>query len=328
VNADIRPQVEGYVRKQAYRDGAYVQRGDVLFLIDPRNYQAALDHAKSTLARDVAALEKARLDVKRDRELIAGQVIPQQQFDNDLAAEREAEANVGSARATLAQAELNHGWTQVTSPLSGIAGIAQMQVGSLVSTSTVMTTVSQVDPIKAEFNISELEYLKSAKGTPWAEPAHGGEPVLELILEDDSTYPHGGNVVAINRQVDPRTGTIAVQGTFPNPGNLLRPGQYGKIRAAVEIRKGALLVPVRALNEIQGAYQVGVVDGDGRVDVRTVQLGEQVVNELIVERGLQPGEKVIVEGFARVRPGMLVSARPAVFGSTGSAAPGVASGGR
>jgi len=328
VNADIRPQVEGYVRKQAYRDGAYVQRGDVLFLIDPRNYQAALDHAKSTLARDVAALEKARLDVKRDRELIAGQFIPQQQFDNDLAAEREAEANVGSARATLAQAELNHGWTQVTSPLSGIVGIAQMQVGSLVSTSTVMTTVSQVDPIKAEFNISELEYLKSAKGTQWAEPAHGGEPVLELILEDDSPYPHGGNVVAINRQVDPRTGTIAVQGTFPNPGNLLRPGQYGKIRAAVEIRKGALLVPMRALNEIQGAYQVGVVDGDGRVDVRTVQLGEQVVNELIVERGLQPGEKVIVEGFARVRPGMLVSARPAVFGSRGSAAPGVASGGR
>jgi len=328
VNADIRPQVEGYVRKQTYRDGAYVQKGDVLFLIDPRNYKAALDNATSTLAHNVAALEKARLDVKRDRELIAGQFIPQQQFDNDLAAEREAEANVGSARAALAQAELNHGWTQVTSPLSGIAGIAQMQVGSLVSTSAVMTTVSQVDPIKADFNISELEYLKSAKGTQWAEPAHGGEPVLELILEDDSTYPHGGNVVAINRQVDPRTGTIAVQGSFPNPGNLLRPGQYGKIGATVERRKGALLVPVRALNELQGAYQVGVVGGDGRVDVRTVQLGEQVANELIVERGLQAGEKVIVEGFARVRPGMLVSARPAVLGSMDSAAPGVAGEGR
>ena len=328
VNADIRPQVEGYVRKQAYRDGAYVQRGDVLFLIDPRNYKAALDNAKSTLAHNVAALEKARLDVKRDRELIAGQFIPQQQLDNDVAAEREAEANVGSARAAVAQAELNHGWTQVTSPLSGIAGIAQLQVGSLVSTSTVMTTVSQVDPIKAEFNISELEYLKSAKGTQWAEPAHGDDPVLELVLEDDSTYPHPGRVVAINRQVDPRTGTIAVLGAFPNPGNLLRPGQYGKIRAGVEIRKGALLVPVRALNDLQGAYQVGVVDGDGKVDVRTVQLGEQVANELIVERGLQAGEKVIVEGFARVRPGMLVSARPAVFGSMDSAARGVAGGGR
>src|SRR6266436_10106437 len=328
VNADIRPQVEGYVRKQAYRDGAYVQRGDVLFLIDPRNYQAALDLAKSTLARNIAALGKARLDVKRDRELIAGQFIPQQQLDNDVAAELEAEANVGSARANLAQAQLNHGWTQVTSPLSGIAGIAQLQVGSLVSTSTVMTTVSQVDPIKAEFNISELEYLTSAKGNQWAEPAHGGEPVLELILEDDSPYPHGGNVVAINRQVDPRTGTIAVVGSFPNPGNLLRPGQYGKIRAAIDVRKGALLVPVRALNEIQGSYQVGVVDGDGKVDVRNVQCGQQVANELIVERGLQAGEKVIVEGFARVRPGMRVSAKPAAFGSTDSAAPGAASEGR
>jgi len=328
VNADIRPQVEGYVRKQAYRDGAYVQQGDVLFLIDPRNYQAALDNAKSTLAHNVAALEKARLDVKRDRALIAGQFIPQQQLDNDIAAEREAEANVGSARAALAQAELNHGWTQVTSPLSGIAGIAQKQVGSLVSTSTVMTTVSQVDPIKAQFNVSELEYLTSAKGTQWAEPAHGEEPVLELILEDGSTYPHGGTVVAINRQVDPRTGTIEVLGAFPNPGNLLRPGQYGKIGATVEVRKGALLVPVRALNEIQGSYQVGVVDGDGKVDVRNVQCGQQVANELIVERGLQAGEKVIVEGFARVRPGMRVSAKPAAFGSTDSAAAGVASEGR
>src|SRR5437016_543109 len=327
VNADIRPQVEGYVRKQAYRDGAYVQPGDVLFLIDPRNYQAALDHAKSTLARNIAALGKARLDVKRDRELIAGQFIPQQQLDNDVAAELEAEANVGSARANLAQAQLNHGWTQVTSPISGIAGIAQLQVGSLVSTSTVMTTVSQVDPIKPEFNVSELEYLTSAKGTQWAEPAHE-EPVLELILEDGSTYPHGGTVVAINRQVDPRTGTIEVLGAFPNPGNLLRPGQYGKIGATVEVRKGALLVPVRALNEIQGSYQIGVVDGDGKVGIRTVQPGEQVVNELIVERGLQAGEKVIVEGFARIRPGMLVRATPAAFGSTDSAAPGVASEGR
>ena len=328
VNADIRPQVEGYVRKQAYRDGAYVQRGDVLFLIDPRNYQAALDHAKSTLARNIAALGKARLDVKRDRELIAGQFIPQQQLDNDVAAELEAEANVGSARANLAQAQLNHGWTQVTSPLSGIAGIAQLQVGSLVSTSTVMTTVSQVDPIKAGFNISELEYLTSAKGNQWARPGEGGDAVLQLKLEDDSTYPHPGKVVAINRQVDPRTGTIAVVGSFPNPGNLLRPGQYGKIRAAVDVRRGALLVPVRALNEIQGSYQVGVVDGDGKVDVRNVQCGQQVANELIVERGLQAGEKVIVEGFARVRPGMRVSAKPTAFGSMDSPAPGVASGGQ
>ena len=328
VNADIRPQVEGYVREQVYREGAYVKQGDLLFLIDPRNYKAAVDQVSSTLTRNIAALEKARLDVKRDRELIAGGYIPRQQFDNDLVAEREAEANVGSARAALAQAQLNHGWTQVTSPISGVVGIAQTQVGSLVSTSTVMTTVSQVDPIKARFNISEVEYLQSAKGNQWAEPAHGHEAVLELVLDDGSTHPERGTVVAVNRQVDPRTGTIALLGAFQNPGNLLRPGQYGKIRATVEVRKSALLVPVRAVNEIQGAYQVGVVGGDGKVEMRTVQLGEQVGNESIVEQGLHAGEKVIVEGFARVRPGMLVSAAAAAFGSTASATSSVGSGGR
>src|SRR6266478_8785932 len=321
VNADIRPQVEGYVRKQAYRDGAYVQRGDVLFLIDPRNYKAALDNAKSTLAHNVAALEKARLDVKRDRELIAGQFIPQQQLDNDIAAEREAEANVGSARAALAQAELNHGWTQVTSPLSGIAGIAQKQVGSLVSTSTVMTTVSQVDPIKAQFNVSETEYLHAAGGNHWAEPVRGGEPTLELILDDGSVYTHRGTVVVTNRQVNVQTGTIALQGSFPNPGNLLRPGQYAKARAAVDTRKDALLVPQRAINELQGAYLVGVVAADGKVDVRTVRAGEWVGDLWVIEDGLHPGEKVIVEGFARVRPGMSVRAMPAPESSTASASP-------
>ncbi len=328
VNADIRPQVAGYVRQQVYRDGAYVQQGDVLFLIDPRNYKAALDEASSTLARNVAALEKARLDVKRDRMLIEGQYIAQQQLDNDVAAEREAEATVGSTRATLAQAQLNHGWTKVTSPMSGIVGIAQTQVGSLVSASTAMATVSQVDPIRAAFYISETEYLQSARGNRWADHSRAQEPALELILDDGSIYPHRGTVIAINRQVDSRTGTIALLGAFPNPGNLLRPGQYGKIRAAVDVRKGALLVPVRALNEIQGTYQVGVVDGEGKVDVRTVQVGEQVANESIVERGLQAGEKVIVEGFARVRPGMVVRATPAAFGSTASVGPDTVGGGR
>src|SRR5438132_1137503 len=170
VNADIRPQVEGYVRKQAYREGTRVGRGDLLFLIDPRNYKAVADQARATLTRNIAAFEKARLDVKRDRQLIAQQAIAPQQLDNDLTAEREAAANVESSRATLAQAQLNQGWTQVTSPIDGIVGIAQAQVGSLVSTSTVMTTISQVDPIKAQFNISETEYLRSAQGNHWAEP--------------------------------------------------------------------------------------------------------------------------------------------------------------
>jgi len=319
VNADIRPQVEGYVRKQAYREGTYVGQGELLFLIDPRNYKAVADQAKSALDRSMATLAKARLDVKRDRQLIASEAIAPQQLDNDLAAEREAAASVESARATLAQAQLNRGWTQVTSPIAGIAGIATTQVGSLVGTSSVMTTVSQVDPIKAQFNISENEYLRSARGNHWVEPTESAEPILELILDDGSVYPQRGAVVVANRQVNPQTGTIAIQGAFPNPGNILRPGQYAKVRAAVETRKGALLVPQRAVNELQGAYQIGVVASDAKVDVRTVRAGEQVGNQWIIEQGLQPGEKVVVEGFARVRPGMVVRASPASDNSTASA---------
>jgi RND family efflux transporter MFP subunit len=319
VNADIKPQVEGYVRKQVYREGAYVRQGELMFLIDPRNYKAVADQARSTLDRNAAALAKARLDVKRDRELIAAQVIPAQQLDNDLAAEREAAATVETSRATLAQAELNRGWTQVTSPIAGIAGIAQAQVGTLISTSSVMTTVSQVDPIKAQFNISETEYLHSAGGNHWAEPVRGGEPTLELILDDGSVYPHRGTVVVTNRQVNVQTGTIALQGSFPNPGNLLRPGQYAKVRAAVDTKKDALLVPQRAINELQGAYLIGVVAPDGKVDVRTVRAGEWVGDLWVIDDGLHPGEKVIVEGFARVRPGMSVRAMPAPESSTASA---------
>src|SRR6267378_7882973 len=203
VNADIRPQVAGYVREQVYREGAYVDRGQRLFLIDPRNYKALADQAKSVLQRNLATLAKARLDVQRDRQLIASQAIAPQQLDNDVAAEREAAANVASARATLAQAQLNHGWTQVTSPISGIAGIATLQVGSLVGTSSVMTTVSQVNPIKAQFNISENEYLRSARGNHWADPAESAEGILELILDDGSVYPRRGAVIVANRQVNP-----------------------------------------------------------------------------------------------------------------------------
>jgi membrane fusion protein (multidrug efflux system) len=322
VNTDIKPQVEGYVRKQVYREGTFVGQGELLFLIDPRNYKTLADQAKSTLDRDVAALGKARLDVGRDRQLIGQDAITQQQLDNDLAAERQAAATVELDRATLARAQLNSGWTQVTSPIAGIAGIALAQVGTLVSTSTTMTTVSQVDPIKVQFNIAETEYLRSAEGNHWAEPGRGAEPALEIILDDGSIYPHRGSVVVTNRQVNPQTGTIAIQGAFPNPGNILRPGQYAKVRAAVEMRKEALLVPQRAVNELQGAYQIGVVAADGKVDVRTVRTGEWVGDLWVIEDGLHPGEKVIVEGFARVRPGMLVRAVPAApETSTASASP-------
>lgn len=324
VNADIRPQVAGYIEKQVYREGTFVHDGQLLFLIDPRNYKDAADQAKSTLDRSLATLAKARLDVKRDKELIAAQAITRQQLDNDLAAEREAAASVELARAALRQAQLNRGWTTVTSPISGIAGIAQVQVGNLVNASTTMTTVSQVDPIKAQFNISESEYLRSAQGNHWADPAESAEPTLELILEDGTIYPRRGTVIVINRQVNQQTGTIAVQGSFPNPVNLLRPGQYAKVRTAITTRKGALLAPQRAINEIQGTYQVGLVGADGKVAIRAVRTAEAVGSSFIIDEGVSAGDKVIVSDLARLRPGMPVHAVPASDGAKPSAPPSTA----
>jgi membrane fusion protein (multidrug efflux system) len=320
-NADIKPQVTGYVRKQVYREGSAVHAGDILFLIDPRNYKEAADAAQATLQSSIAALTRARLDVERDRELIAAQAITRQQYDHDLATEREASASVDQARANLRQAQLSHGWTEVTSLIDGIAGIAQVQVGNLVNTATTMTTVSLVDPIKAQFSISEHEYLQSVQGNHWAEPARGDDPRLELILENGTVYPHPGTVVIVNRQFSPQTGTIAIQGAFPNPGNILRPGQYGKIRAAIDVRQNARLVPQRAVNELQGTYQVGVVGADGNLDVRNVKTAEQVGTQWVVTEGVTAGEKVVVSSLARLRSGMTVRAVPAESASTASNAP-------
>jgi membrane fusion protein, multidrug efflux system len=317
-NADIKPQVTGYVRKQVYREGASVHTGDVLFLIDPRNYKEALDAARATLQSNIAALTRARLDVQRDKELIAAEAITRQQFDHDLATEREASAAVDQARANLNQAELNRGWTEVTSLIDGIAGIAQVQVGNLVNTSTTMTTVSLVDPIKAQLNISESEYLQSMQGNHWAEPARGDDPRLQLILENGTAYPHPGTVVIVNRQFNPQTGTIAIQGSFPNPGNLLRPGQYAKIRAVIAVRQNARLVPQRAVTELQGTYQVGVVDPDGKFDLRAVKTAEQIGTSWVVTEGVNAGDKVVVSSLARLRPGITVHAVPAEAGSTAS----------
>ncbi len=318
VNADIKPQVTGYIRKQVYRDGAFVRNGEVLFLIDPRNYRDAADEARATLDRNIAALAKARLDVKRDRELFAGQAISRQQVDNDLAAERGAAAAVEQSRASLRQAELNHGWTQVKSPIDGVAGIAQVQVGNLVNTSTTMTTVSQVEPIKAQFNISEIEYLGSVHGSHWAEPGRSADAPLELILQDGTVHLHRGTVVAVNRQFASQTGTIAIQGLFPNPGGVLRPGQYAKVRAAIDTRNDALLVPQRAVNEQQGSFQVGVVGPDGKFDLRTVKTAGQVGSMTIIDQGVRAGEKVVVSDLVRLRPGMAVHAVPASDKSTAS----------
>jgi RND family efflux transporter MFP subunit len=319
VNADIRPQVTGYIEKQAYKEGSFVQDGELLYLIDSRNYKDLSDQAKATLDRNIATLENARINFQRDKELIAGQAITRQQYDNDEAAVREAAASVETSRAALKQAQLNHGWTRVLSPIAGISGITQVQVGALVNTSTTMTTVSQVDPIKAQFNISEVEYLRSTQGERWVEAGESAPRNLELILSDGRVYAHRGVVITVNRQVDQRTGTIAVQGSFPNPGNILRPGQYAKVRAAVKTQKNALLVPQRAVQEIQGSYQVAIVGSDGKVDFRTIKTGEQVGAMWIVESGVSAGDKVILSDLVRLRPGTPVNAVPASPSGSASA---------
>jgi membrane fusion protein (multidrug efflux system) len=316
VNAEIHPQVQGYVRKRVYREGTYVREGDLLFEIDSRQTRAALSQARGVLASGDATLAKARLDVARYTQLRSQGAVAQMVLDNAITAEREAAANSDSARASMDQAALNHGWTQVISPIAGIAGIAKAQVGDLVNAQTVMTTVSQVDPIKVLFNFSEREYMRYARAKQGKrEPDQ--DLRLELMLDDGSVYPHPGTVLLTDRQVNLQTGTMAVEGSFPNPGNILRPGQYAKVRAAVETRKGALMVPQRAVNELQGTYQVGVVGGDSKAEMRVVQPAEQIGSLWIIDKGLTAGDKVIVSNLALVRTGMQVRAMSA---STSSAA--------
>ena len=315
VNADIRPQVTGYVLRQVYKEGTFVRRGDVLFEIDPRQFQAALGQAKGVLAQTEAALSKARLDVARFTPLVAQRAVSQQELDNAVAAEHQAQANVDSARAAVEQAQLNLAWTRVTSPIDGIAGIAKSQVGDLVNGQTTMTTVSVVDPIKVYFNPSEQEYMAWAQKRGPVDAVRSTPPqdkgMLALTLSDGTAYPLRGDPVLANRNVDVKTGTIQVEGVFPNPKHLLRPGQYAKVRAAMDIKKGALLVPQRAVSELQGLYQVAVVGPDNKVEIRPVQTGDRIDSLWIIEKGLSPGERIVVEGIQKVKPGMVVDPKPA-----------------
>jgi len=320
VNADIRPQVTGYLLRQVYKEGTFVDRGGVLFEIDPRQFQAALNQAKGFLAQNEAALGKAKLDVARFTPLVAQRAVSQQELDNALAAQQAAQANVDSARAQLEQAQLNLGWTKVTSPVDGIAGIAKSQVGDLVNGQTTMTTVSVVDPIKVFFNPSEQEYMDWAQKRGPVDAVRSTPPqdkgLLSLTLSDGTAYPLRGDPVIANRNVDVKTGTIQVEGVFPNPKHLLRPGQYAKVRAATDIKKGALLVPQRAVTELQGFFQVAVVGQGDKIDIRPVQTGERSGSLWIIEKGLSAGERVVVEGLQKVKPGMVVSPKPAAEPAT------------
>ncbi len=325
VNAQIQPQVTGYLIKQDYREGSLVQQGQVLFEIDPRPFQATLDMAKAQLTQAEAQLGNADLNVKRDIPEAQVNAIPRMQLETDTQAQLAAKAGVAAGKAAVEQAALNLSFTKVRSLISGIAGIAQIQVGNLVTPATVLTGVSDVDPIKAYFPVSGDEYLRIAsKVNPDAVDllARSERIPLELILSDGSTYAHAGYVLFADRAIDQQTGTIRLVGAFPNPGDILRPGQYGKVRAMTEVRKGALLVPQRAVTELQGSNEVAVVGPGDKVVIRTVQTGERVGAMWVITSGLSAGERVVAEGADKVANGSTVTPEPFTSASPASPASG------
>jgi membrane fusion protein (multidrug efflux system) len=320
VNAQIQPQVSGYLIQQDYREGSVVQSGQILFEIDPRPFQATLDQAEGQLAQAQAQLELADINVKRDTPLAQAHAISQSQLDNEVQQKAAQGAAVRTAEANVEQARLSLGFTKVRSLLTGIAGRAQTQVGSLVSQSTALTTVSQVNPIKVYFSISEQEYLGLSgrvKAGAKADLLRSGSAIpLQLTLGNDNIYPYKGQIVFVDRQVSPQTGTIQIAGSFPNPQNLLRPGQFGRVKAETEVRHDALLIPQRAVNELQGSYQVAVVGSGNVVQIRSVVLGPQLGSDLIITGGINPNERVVTEGVSKLKDGMRVSPQPTTAAAT------------
>ena len=383
VNADIKAQVTGYLLRQSYKEGSFVKKGELLFEIDPKPFQAALDQANGNVAQFRGQLEqatsqiaqaeaqviqansqvlqaqaqlaqmhaqqvKAQLDADRNTRLVESGVVSRQEYDNavqaNLAAKAQvnaAEAGVETARAQIAQAKaqvntakaavaaakgqlenakaevntaiFNLGLTKIVAPIDGIAGIAQAQIGNLVSpTSATLTTVSTVDPVKVYFTLPEQEYMKFTKRSLIdAQPGASVTPLqLELILGDGTIYPHKGTFLLADRQVDQKTGAIRLAGIFPNPGNMLRPGQYGRVRAMTSTKDDALLVPQRAVTELQGTYQVAVVGTDNKVSIRPVKISDRSGSMWIVEEGLKPGDAIVAEGTLKIRPGMVVDPKP------------------
>lgn len=351
-NADIKAQVSGYLVQQGYKEGSFVRKGQLLFQIDPRPFQASLDQASGQLAETQGQLAQARahlaevqaqvsvaeanqrrtqLDVNRYSPLVKEEAVSQEDLDNatqnNIAAKAQvqssqaqvetaraqiiaAEAAVQAAKATVENARINLDFTHLIAPIDGIPGIAQLQVGALVSpASGAITTVSTLDPIKVYFTPSEQEYLQYTRRYPTAEERQESHQrmELELILADGTTYGHKGTFDFANRQVDVRTGAIRLAALFPNPGNILRPGQYGRVRAAIDIQRGALLVPQQAIFDLQGTHEIAVFDSGNRVSVREVTLGDTVGHLWIVREGIHPGERVLVDGMQKVRTGMIVT---------------------
>src|SRR5256884_4781836 len=312
INANINAQVQGYIVSRDYQEGGVVKKGDLLFQIDSRPFEAALAQARGTLAKDKANQVKADADEKRAFDLFKKKVISDQERDTATAAAQAGRANIEADEAAVMQAELNLGYTRVISPIDGVAAIATAQVGDLVGPSTgTLTTVSQIDPIKAIVTAGEAPFTDFVTRHP--DPTERAEYVkplqFELILGNGSVYPQKGKFYALDRNLDPKTGSIRYEVTFPNPGNILRPGQFWEVRFVADIKKGAMVIPQEAVNELQGSYQVAVVDQNNSVSIRPVQMGERIGAMWEVTEGLKPGDKVVGQGLQKAREGSTVTAK-------------------
>jgi membrane fusion protein (multidrug efflux system) len=316
VNAQIQPQANGYLIRQDYREGSQVQGGQVLFEIDPRPFEAALEQAQGQLGQAQAQLALAQINVNRDTPLAEAHAIARSQLDNEVQQKAQAEASVKTAEAAVATANLNLGFTKVRSLITGVAGQATTQVGNLVSTQSVLTSVSQLDPIKVYFSISDSEYLALTKraGAGGSDLLHGASNIpLTLTLSNGEVYPQKGHVVFVDRQLNSQTGAIRIAAAFPNPGNILRPGQFGRVKAETRILQNAILVPQVAVTEFQGQEQVYTVGANNTVHVNTVTLGSQYGNSWVVESGLASGSLVIIDNLQKIREGAPVSTQPGEF---------------
>jgi len=312
INANINAQVQGYIVSRDYQEGSVVKNGDLLFKIDPRPFEAALAQAKGTLAKDQANQVKADADKKRAIYLFKKKVISDQERDTAIAAADSSTANVEADQAAVNQAEINLGYTKIVAPIDGVVGFANNQVGDLVGPTTgPLTTMSQIDPIKAVVTAGEGPFTDFVSRHPDAKERNEYVKSLqfELILGNGELYPRKGSFYALDRSLDVKTGSIRYYVTFPNPGNVLRPGQFGNVRFVADMKKGAMVIPQEAVNELQGSYQVAVVGDDNKVSIRPVKMGERIGAMWEVTEGLKPGDRVIVQGLQKAREGSTVAVK-------------------
>ena len=314
-NALIRAQVSGYLMKRPYTEGSFVKKGDLLFELDPSKFQTALDQAVGELAKAQAQFTKTKQDVDRDRPLAKEGAISQKELDDSIQAHAASKGSIAAAKATVEQAKLNLSWTKILAPIDGVVGISKAQIGDLIDANTELTSMSTLDPVRVYFPVSEQEYLEAADKVQQGYKdrkegkEYSGAP-LELVLGGEKLYPHKGQFHLVDRQVDQKTGTIRVAALFPNPNNLLRPGQFARVRAVTRTREKAILIPQRAVTEMQGSYQVAVITPENQVEIRPVKVSQRSGSLWIIEHGLKPGERVVVEGLQKVKAGMTVDPKP------------------